>query len=399
MMKMSRGVGSTALLILCAGGLTACSSGGAESVPASVAPTQPVTQMQAKGGGDETGPYDLVPDWPQNPCGPGYQVGSTGGILAESPDRVFILQRGCLPELADGTWGEPQSLVPSRNASGYSLSASDPDRHPRWDHILYIVDRDGRMTDSWEQHNHLFVRPHRVLMSPYDPERHIWIVDDGAHQITKFTNDGKTIVMQLGAFKVPGDDERHFARPTDIAWLPDGTFFVSDGYTNTRVVKFAADGTFLKAWGEPGTPPNETRPSYMNTVHGVAIDAQRRVYVADRANARVQIFDEEGQFLDVWPDIRRPYYIYMSDDQHLWVSDGTTQKFTKFDLNGTLLSSWGTFGAFPGGFWGVHQFSVDSEGNLYTADVHIGRPQKFKPKPGVDLATLVGVPVRSSSTN
>jgi peptidylamidoglycolate lyase len=348
-----------------------------------------------KGGGDEFGPYELVANWPQNPCGEGYQTGSTAGIFAESPDRVFIFQRGCLPELTDGTTGGSQSLIPSRNASGFDLSRDDPKRHPRWDHNLYVVDREGKMIESWEQHNGIFVRPHRAKISPYDPERHVWLVDDGAHQVTKFTNDGKKIVMQLGEFRVPGDDESHFARPTDIAWLPDGTFFVTDGYTNTRVVKFDKDGKFLMTWGQKGNAPNETRPGYMNTVHGIAIDNDRRVYIADRANSRVQVFDENGKFLDVWPNIRRPYYILMSADQHLWVSDGRTQKFTKFDLNGKLLYSWGTFGAFPGGFWGVHQFSVDSEGNLYTADVHIGRPQKFRPKPGADPAKLVGEALRA----
>lgn len=96
MIKNRPGVGSTVLLILFAGGVTACSSGGAEG-PAAGSSDQPMAQSQVKGGGDETGPYDLVPNWPQDPCGPGYQVGSTGGILAESPDRVFILQRGWSP--------------------------------------------------------------------------------------------------------------------------------------------------------------------------------------------------------------------------------------------------------------------------------------------------------------
>jgi peptidylamidoglycolate lyase len=348
---------------------------------------------QDKGGGEEFGPYELVAGWPDNVCGDGYQFGSTAGIFAQTPDRVYVFQRGCLPVIKDRTFGGPQSLVPSRNASGYDLSREEADRRPRWDHNLFIVNRDGKMIDSWEQHNHLFVRPHKVLINPYDPEQHIWLVDDGAHQLHKLTNDGKKIVMTLGEFKVPGNDETHFARPTDIAWLPDGTFFVSDGYTNTRVVKFDKNGKCLLTWGQKGNQPNETRPGYMNTVHSIAIDARRRVYVADRANSRIQIFDENGKFLDVWPNVRRPYYIYLSNDQHLWVSDGVTQKFTKFDLNGRLLSSWGTFGAFPGGFWGVHQFSVDSDGNLYTADVHIGRPQKFRPKPGANPAHLVGVPV------
>ena len=86
-------------------------------------------------------------------------------------------------------------------------------------------------------------------------------------------------------------------------------------------------------------------------------------------------------------------------DQYLWSADGTTQKFTKHDLNGKLLFSWGTFGAFPGGFWGVHQFHVDSEGNLYTADVHVGRPQKFRPKPGANPAHLIGRPTIAVQTS
>lgn len=348
-----------------------------------------LVQSQEKGGGDETGPYEVVAGWPKNYCGAGYVIGSTSGIWAESPDRVFIFNRGCLPEIKQEGGGPAGSFIPARNASGYDMSQKDPARHPRWDHILNIVDRNGDLVQSWEQHNKLFVRPHRVLVNPYDPERHVWVVDDGAHSVYKFTRDGK-LVMTLGEFRVPGNDEKHFGRPTDIAWLPDGTFFVSDGYTNTRVVKFAPDGKFLLTWGQRGNEPNETRPGYMNTVHAIAIDKNRRVYISDRANSRIQVFDENGKFLDAWPNIRRPYALHMSEDQHLWVSDGITQKFLKFDLNGRLMYSWGTFGAFPGGFWGVHQFSVDSEGNLYTADVHVGRPQKFRPKPGADPSKLIG---------
>ena len=350
---------------------------------------------KGKGGGDETGPYDVVTNWPQSPCGEGHTWGSTAGVWAENPDRVFIFMRGCLPALPTDDRGAADAFIPRRNASGYDLSQKDPAKHPRWDHILFIVNRDGKIVDSWEQHNARFVRPHRVLINPYDPERHVWLVDDGAHMVYEFTNDGKQLVMSLGEFKVPGNDEAHFNRPTDIAWLPDGTFFVSDGYVNTRVVKFDKNGKFLMTWGKAGTPPNETRPGYMNTVHAIVIDRDRRIYISDRSNSRVQVFDENGKFLDAWPNIRRPYALLMTDDQHLWVSDGTTQKFLKFDLAGLLLSSWGTFGEIPGGFWGVHQFSVDSDSNLYTADVHIGRPQKFKPRPGVDASRLIGIPMRS----
>jgi hypothetical protein len=247
-----------------------------------------LVMSQEKGGGNETGPYDVVPGWPQNYCGDGFVIGATAGIFAESPDRVFIFSRGCLPVIED-TRGPAENFIPIRNAANFDLSQADPARHPRWDHIVDIVDRNGRLVESWEQHNKLFVRPHRVLISPYDPERHVWLVDDGAHSVYKFTNDGRKLVMTLGEFKVPGDDERHFARPTEIAWLPDGTFFVTDGYTNTRVVKFDRNGKFLLAWGMNCVEPNETRPGYMNTVHAIAIDKNRRVYISDRANARAGV--------------------------------------------------------------------------------------------------------------
>ena len=351
-------------------------------------------QAPEKGGGDVTGSYDLVAGWPQNWCGEGHVIGSTGGIWAESPDRVIVFARGCLPRLED-----PGTLVPTRNASGFDLAQKDPSRHPRWDHIVNIVDRNGRLVESWEQHNKLFVRPHRVLVSPYDADRHVWLVDDGAHAIYKFTRDGKQLVMTLGTPRMPGNDETHFARPTDVAFLPDGTFFVSDGYTNTRVVKFDRNGKYLTSWGMRGTPPKETRPYYMNTVHAVVTDKQRRVYVSDRANHRIQIFDENGKFLDAWPNVPLPYSLLMTDDQFLWSASGDTQKFTKYDLNGRLLAAWGTFGAFPGGFWGVHQFHVDSEGSLYTADVHVGRPQKFRPKRGASPANIIGQYYPRSTTH
>ena len=350
-----------------------------------------------KGGVDLTGPYELVPDWPDpNLCGEGYQPGATAGVWAESPDRIFVFQRGCLPAIEPAS--DVGSLRPlARNGAQYSLANDNEEFWPRWDHVFIILDREGNVTETWDRHSELFVRPHRIKVSPYDPERHVWLVDDGAHSVYKFTQAGD-LVMTLGEFRVPGNDETHFNRPTDIAWLPDGTFFISDGYANTRVVKLDSDGNYLLEWGQPSEPGGrETRPGYFNTVHGIAIDNQRRVYAIDRANGRVQIFDENGEFIDLW-NIRYPYYIYMSNDQHLWVSDGAINKVLKYDLNGRLLYSWGSYGNYPGGFWGLHQFSVDSENNLYTADVHVGRLQKLRPRPGAHPAQLVGQRVQAPPT-
>ena len=338
-----------------------------------------VASAQMKGGDDITGPYDVVAGWPANVCGDGWQIGSTGGVWAEHADRIYVLQRGCLPELPPSN-----QIVPARNASGYSFAASDPARHPRRGLHLMIFNRHGELIDNWDHLDDLMVRPHRVVMSPHDPEKHVWIIDDGAHQIHKLTNGGE-IVMTLGEFRVPGDDENHFNRPTDIAFLANGDFFISDGYRNTRVAKFNADGDFLLDWGEPGTGSSQ-----FNTVHGITVDAQDRIYVADRANSRIQIFDSNGKYLDQWTDITYPYYIHVSRDQHLWVGDGRTNKILKYDLNGRLLSYWGTFGTLPGAMWGPHQFSVDDEDNLYIADVHVGRVQKYTPKPGADSNRLMG---------
>ena len=341
-----------------------------------------------KGGNDETGPYEVVPNWPQPIHGsaPGNMSwGRTSSVWAESPDRVFVLQSGELPILEHpiGDGGVPVRPAASAN--------NRPDGGPgRWEHIVMIFNRDGKLVDSWEQHNFRFVRPHSVRINPYDPERHVWIVDDGAHVVYQFTNDGKTLLKTLGEFKVPGEDQTHFNRPTDIQFLPNGDFFVSDGYGNSRIVKFNKDGKFLLAWGQKGEAGKETRPSYFNIPHAIAIDAKQRLYVVDNSNARIQVFDANGKHLDTWPNIRFPLSASMSADQFLWVNDGKAQKFMKFTLDGELLYSWGTFGGEPGQLWGTHSFSVDTEGNLYTAEVWGGRAQKFRPKKGANPSHLIG---------
>jgi len=326
-----------------------------------------------KGGEDETGPYEVVPNWPQPFHEEGWTWGSTAAVWAESPDRVFVFQRGELDVLKEKPGG---SGLPPRAATNGK---------PRWQNCLMVFDRNGKLIESWRQHDDKFVRPHRIVISPFDTERHVWLVDDGAHQVFKFTNDGKKLLMVIGEKGKPGNDEYHFNRPTDIAFLPTGDFYVSDGYVNTRVVKYSKHGKFLLQWGKPGKGPGE-----FNLVHGISIDVDRqRVYVSDRSNSRIQVFDLDGKYIEEWNNIRSPYYLALTKDHELVVSDGVTQKILKYDLNGKLLHGWGTFGAFPGGLWGVHQVNVDSEGNLYLAEVFNGRVQKLRPKAGADRTRLI----------
>ena len=375
------------------------------------------SQAQEKGGQEEFGPYELVENWPQPlPDGPdgvthaGWTWGSVGGVFAESPDRIWIAMRGELP-LPDGAapWTPYGMLTPpignaTGNDDGRNATCGESEKRGwqrRYHHVIFVVDRNGKMVQAWPDHDKLFDAPcgrgpHKIKMSPYDPDRHVWVFDDQLHQIHKFTHDGK-LVMSLGTKGQRGrDGGKLFDRPTDIAWLPDGTFFVSDGYGGTRVAKFDKTGTFLLDWGTAPKDPNNPGPNEWNTVHSIAVSKDRRVFVVDRGHRRIQVFDENGKFLDMWSTGVRslPYAHIITDDQHLWISDGGTSRIVKYDLNGKYLYGWGAPGGLPGQFRGPHQLSVDQEGNLYVAEVFTGRVQKFRPRAGADPAKLVGQEVR-----
>ena len=187
-----------------------------------------------------------------------------------------------------------------------------------------------------------------------------------------------------------------------MAWLPDGTFYVADGYNGTRVAKFDASGKFLLDFGMPGDPGKETRPGYMNNVHGVAVDVEtRRVFVNDRDNHRIQIFDENGKYLSEWKIAVSPsslHYVVIGDDRKLVTFDRNTHKMLKYELDGRLIYSWGTQGDFPGTLWGVHGMATDQEGNLYVAEVDAGRFQKFRPRLYVICPKLRGKPLEMFRT-
>ena len=266
-----------------------------------------------------------------------------------------------------------------------------------WANCFNVIDGSGKIIETWSQWDKIFKRPHFVTINPYDPEKLIWVVDDHMHAIYKFSRDGKQLLQTIGTPTVKGADGTHFNRPTYLAFLPDGTMFVADGYNGTRVAKFDKSGKFLMDWGQKGTPPNDKRPGYFNNVHGLAVDPQtHRVFVNDRGNHRIQVFDETGKYLYEWYIGDEPcdvHLIYIGADRNLWLFDRGSSRMVKYDLNGHFLYSWGTWGDFPGGFWGVHGFSVDQDGNFYVAEVDNGRVQKFRPRQGANQDYLVGKPV------
>jgi hypothetical protein len=405
--------------------------------PGAVAPDTAFSAVPgAIGAQDVSGPYEVVQGWPQDLSTlPGHETwtyGGARGIFAESPNRVFLLGGGELPTIArpqTRLFPEigpnvqfPLAGLPWRNANtasppGAGGSGQDPAKgmeiwrgasapyrelgvDSRWEHSIVVVNADGKIIEEWTQWDTLFKRPHAVYISPYDAEKHVWVVDDHTHAIYKFTNDGKQLVQTIGTPDVPGADATHFNRPTFMAWLPDGSFYVSDGYNGTRVAKFDADGKFQLDFGMRGEPGKETRPGYMNNVHGVAVDVEsRRVFVNDRDNHRIQIFDEKGTYLSEWKIAVSPsslHFVQIGDDRAVVTFDRNTHKMLKYDLEGRLLYSWGTVADFPGTLWGVHGMSTDQEGNLYVAEVDAGRFQKFRPRAGANPAYLIGKPVYSA---
>ena len=225
-----------------------------------------------------TGPYRVVEDWP-NPLPDdshsheGWTWGSFGGVYAETPDRIWIAMRGELP-LPEGAlpWTPYGATDLVGNATGNTdgVSAtcqSVPLRgwERRFEHSIFIVDGEGNLVDEWPHANQLFGQqpcgrgPHQIKMSPYDPDKHVWIIDDQLHVIYRFTYDGE-LEHTLGEVGVRGRGPNNFDRPTDIAWLPDGTYFISDGYSGTRVAKFDANDNFIMDWGQPPARFGESRP-------------------------------------------------------------------------------------------------------------------------------------------
>jgi DNA-binding beta-propeller fold protein YncE len=169
----------------------------------------------------------------------------------------------------------------------------------------------------------MFVFPHGITI---DREGNVWVADaDGkngkGHQVIKFSPAGK-VLMRLGKAGMPGDAPGYFNRPTGVAIARNGDIFVSDGHggeSNARVVKFSKSGQFLTAWGKKGSGPGE-----FDVPHAIAVDSKERVYVADRSNSRVQVFDATGKFIADWKQFGRPSGVYVDANDVIYVADSQT---------------------------------------------------------------------------
>ena len=247
----------------------------------------------------------------------------------------------------------------------------------RGGHPMTVFDRNGSFLRTWGEGT--FTTPHGVTIGPDDT---VFCTDAGDHTVRKFTLEGKllTTIGTEGRPAPPMSGEP-FNLPTHVAVDPrNGDFYVSDGYGNARIHKYSADGRLLFSWGESGTGPGQ-----FNVPHNIAADRDGRVYVADRENHRIQVFDAKGRFENQWVNMARPACLFVDTrgDQLVYVGEYYSgdranptaarigPRVSIFDTTGDLVARLGEqpFGDEPGRFYAPHGISVDSGGNIYVAEV------------------------------
>lgn len=287
------------------------------------------------GNGDFT--YRVIMDWAKLP--EGWTFHEVADVAVDSRDRVYVFNRG--------------------------------------EHPMIVFDGGGNFLNSWGEG--VFRRPHGVTVGPDDT---LCCADDGGHTMTKYTADGQ-VLMTLGTpdKAAPFLSGQPFNRPTKVALDPKtADLYVTDGYGNARVHKYSPDGKHILSWGASGCDPGE-----FNLVHSVCVDKDGYVYVADRENHRVQIFDSQGKYMAQWNNMHRPCGLHIGGigDQLCYIGELAPQlsvnqnypnlgpRVSICNLRGERLARLGDVrqGEAPNQFWAPHGIAIDSKGDLYIGEV------------------------------
>lgn len=313
----------------------------------------------------------------QNGPPPYPRVNLAKGYVADAP----------WPQRPPGVaWGQMPGVAVDRQDNVWIYTRTNP--------AIQVYAPDGHYLFGWPA-GHSNSVAHYIR---FDREGNIWTADVGRHIVTKRSPQG-TRLLTLGTEDQPGEDGAHFKQPTDMVIAPNGDIFVTDGYGNSRVVHFDKRGRFLKAWGKLGTASGE-----FSIPHAIARDSKGRLYVADRNNVRVQIFNERGKLLDVWQNVLVPWDIWISPTDEIWICGSSPmlwgvdpkypraplgcppkdQLIARFDTVGRVRELW-TFPKGqddlerPGEVNWLHAMAFDSQGHLYLGDIIGRRVQKFNP--------------------
>ena len=222
---------------------------------------------------------------------------------------------------------------------------------------VFVFAPDGKLLGTWKSDTVAQGHGLRILND------HIWITDLERHQVFEFTLDGK-LIRAFGERGKAGETETQFNYPTDIAFAPNGDLYIADGYGNSRVVCLSPKGEFKFAWGKRGDKAGE-----FFMPHNIAVDGRGRVYVADRGNHRVQVFDAAGRFIAEWLSPARAFGTAVHPDGTIAVADGDGHRIMLFSPDGRLLSRFGEAGEKPGQFQVPHSLHVDTNGDIFVVEV------------------------------
>ena len=273
--------------------------------------------------------HTLDQSWPDGPI----VRAQVSGVAVDADGRVLILNRGDNHWMPQGSFKRQKTKQPA---------------------VLVVEADSGKVVSTWGAN--AFIMPHQIVFAPGGT---VWVVDVGLHQVIEFDGEGKKI-RSIGGPKV------RFNMPTDLAFLSDGSFVVSDGYMNSRVARFAPDGNLVASWGTKGS-----RPLQFNVPHSVAVDSSDRIYVADRENDRIQVLSADGRFLEAWTDVDRPITIRSAGDSLFVLSnlDADRGIVRRFDVDGRLQGSFPTKPTdATGDFEWPHGLAVTDDGR----DVYVG---------------------------
>jgi hypothetical protein len=283
--------------------------------------------------------YRVCNGWGALPAG--WHFGDVSGVSIDRRDRVYVFNRG--------------------------------------EHPMVVFDREGNFLTSWGEG--VFRKPHATHMGPDDT---IYCTDDGDHTVRKCTLSGKVLLtIGIPGRPAPFMSGLPFHRCTHTALSPSGDIYVSDGYGNARIHKYSPDGSLLMAWGEPGTDPGQ-----FNLPHNICCDADGWVYVADRENHRVQVFDGNGKFETQWHNMHRPSALYLTPGKcptcylgeigpYLSSNRGVPNLGPRLSIlthEGKLIARLGkvpSAGTAPGQFLSPHGIAVDSRGDIYVGEVSV----------------------------
>ncbi len=317
-------------------------------------------------------PYDSVPNLLKMPDD--IYLGEVLGVSTNSKGHLFVFTRTGSVNVTTGT-----NRVFVRSGSR-----------------LFEFDQNGKYLREIGQNLYAFIEAHNVKV---DPQDNIWAVDEGSSMIVKFDPEGR-VIMTMGrkpeavdnparqepplaagsGAGVPGDN---FNGPSDVAWDATGDIFVADGSRNSRVAKFDKNGAFIKSWGTRGTAPGQ-----FNAPHSIVVDSKDNIYVADRGNKRIQVFDTDGNFKTQYTNVGSPWELCITSGAHQYIysSDSNNTDFGpatiyKMELDGTVLGKFGEGGKQLKQFGTIHQMDCRKDNELYVGEITNWRVQKLILKP------------------